>query len=166
MNAMRFADSYELNIDNVSEAILSQVCEKENVDFCSEETNLRIHNFEERIENIMALDESLKTSLVNDLQLTICFSTADAFENVLRIGLSLLKALITAELPEIRVVHCEPIKIERRCTPVQEPSELDPTLMDYMKKVLPYLKEEQKLRLQGRMEAMFEMNRNEPFDLF
>ncbi|MCM1474226.1 MAG: hypothetical protein NC040_09210 [Muribaculaceae bacterium] len=116
--------------------------------------------------NIMALDVSFKKEFVTDLNVTIDYVSVNSFENGLKIGLSLLKNLLTAEMPEIHIVHHIPSETEKRYTPVQQESEFNPVFIEYTKKILPYLTYEQKLQLQGRMEFLLDKNIKEYLDLF
>lgn len=166
MTEREFADSYEFDMKKIYEMLFFHMRENENFEYFCKEDDERINALTKRLDNIMALDEEFKKEFVSDLNNTMCYASSNSFENGLKIGLSLLKSLLTAEMPEIHVIHHLPHKTERRYIPAQQPSELDPTFIDYIKKVLPYLKDDQKMRLQGRMEAMIEKNIKEHLDIF
>ena len=79
-------------------------------------------------------EEEFKRQFDDDLHNTVAYVSSNSFSNGLRIGLSLLKSLLTAEIPEIHGVHHMPNKTERRCKPIQNPSEIDEVFIAYTKK--------------------------------
>ncbi|MDE6789390.1 MAG: hypothetical protein K2J47_08750 [Ruminococcus sp.] len=142
MKEITNADSFEMNMDSIFDAVIMQIYERENVDYCSDETKLKIQGFVDRTSNLMMLDEKSKISIVNELDLIINISNSEAFENGLKIGLSVLKNLLTAEMPVIHTVNSEMPKLERRCKPADETFDVDERLIDYMKNTFPYLEKE------------------------
>lgn len=166
MPERKFADSYEMNIKEIHNAITQYLFDLEYFDLFNSEDEEREQALENRINNIMGLDERFKSSFNNDMQIAMNLASCNGFENGLRIGLSLLKNLLTAEPPEIHIFKHEPDRTERRCKPVHQPSDVDPVFIDYIKKVCPYLKDEQKFILQGRAEYLFEKNIKEYLDIF
>lgn len=158
MKEITNADSFEMNMNSIFDAVLMQIYEREDVDYCSEETNLRIQGFVDRTSNLMMLDAKSKISIANELDFIINLSNSEAFENGLKIGLSVLKNLLTAEMPVIHTVNSEMPKLERRCKYAGEMPDIDERLIDYMKNTFPYLEKEQKFELQGRMEALVHFN--------
>ncbi len=166
MPERRFANSYEIDIKKLCSYIIFQMLQREKYDFFNSEDEERVQALEERINNIMALDEKFKNEFIDDMQLTMCSAAQNAFENGLQIGLSLLHHLLTAALPEIHTVRHEPSRTERRCRPVHQQSDVNQTFIDYIKKVMPYLKDEQIYTLQGRTEYFLEKNIKEYLDIF
>ncbi|MDE5556764.1 MAG: hypothetical protein K2J32_03570 [Ruminococcus sp.] len=166
MYERKYADSYDMNLEKLNDIIQSHILFKENVSYSTEEDNKRIDALYDRINNIMALDEEFKRKFCDDLQNTMFYVSESSFSNGLRIGLSLLKQLLTAEMPEIHVVHHITNKTERRCKPVQKPSEIDEVFIDYTKKILPYLTDSQKMILQSGIEAMVEENSEKLHSIF
>lgn len=145
MKEITNADSFEMNMNSIFDAVLMQIYEREDVNYRSEETNLRIQGFVDRTSNLMMLDEKSKISIVNELDFIINDSNSEAFENGLKIGLSVLKNLLTAEMPVIRTVNSEMPKLERRCKYSGEMPDIDERLIDYMKNTFPYLEKELKI---------------------
>ena len=166
MKEITNADSFEMNMNNIFNAVVAQLCNEQNVDFNSEATNLSIQGYIDTVENVAGLDEELKFVLLNSLYELTNDIAYDAFANGLRIGLSVLKNLLTAEIPVIRTVDYEIPKLKRRCKPVDETYDVDEMLTDYLKKTLPYLEREQKFELQGRIEAIVHKNTMEKYGLF
>lgn len=166
MPERKFADSYEMNINKMHDAIMFWFCNRENVETFNKEDDERMNELEDRINNIMGLDEKFKINFTGDMQRTIVDASFNGFENGLRIGLSLLKNLLTAEIPEIHTVRHEPSRTERRCKPVHQQSDINHTFIEYIKKVMPYLKDEQIYTLQGRTEYFLEKNIKEYLDIF
>lgn len=162
----KYADAYEFNIEKIYEMLTSHIINNENFDYFCKEDEKRINALSERLNNIMALDVAFKKEFISDLSTTMDYVSINSFNNGLRIGLSLLKSLLTAEIPEIHIVHHVPNKTEKQYTSVQQQSDLDPTFIDYVKKILPYLTHEQKLQLQGRIEYLLDKNIKEHLNLF
>lgn len=162
----KYADSYDINLEKLNDVIQNHILLKENVSYSTEEDDERIDALYDRINNIMALDEEFKRKFCDDLQNAMAYVSDSSFSNGLRIGLSLLKQLLTAEMPEIHVVHHMPNKTERRCKPVQNPSEIDAVFIAYTKKILPYLTDSQKMELQSGIEAMIEENSEKHHSIF
>lgn len=158
-----FADSYEFNMKKIYEMLFFHIREHENFEYFCKEDEERINVLTERLNNIMALDEEFKNKFVNDLNNTMCYASSNSFENGLRVGLSLLKSLLTAEMPEIHVVHHETPKTD---IPVQPSSDLDSVLVDYLKNVIPYLKREQKILVYSDIKAAFLESAEETLQLF
>lgn len=162
----KYADSYDMNLEKLHNLLHSHILLKENIDYSTEEDDERLDALSDRINNVMALDEEFKRQFTDDLHNTVAYVSSSSFSNGLRIGLSLLKSLLTAEMPEIHVVHHMPNKTERRCKPVQNPSEIDAVFIAYTKKILPYLTDSQKMELQSGIEAMIEENSEKRHSIF
>ena len=103
--------------------------------------------------------------LIDNLYNTIYMSVNDAFENGLRIGLSVLKNLFTAEIPVIKTVSTEIPILDRRCKSVDETNDLATVITEYMTKVIPMLEDNQKIELQGRVEAILHKNIADKYNL-
>ncbi|MDE5937200.1 MAG: hypothetical protein K2G83_07325 [Ruminococcus sp.] len=165
MKEITNADSFKMNMNSIFDAVLMQIYEREDVDYCSEETNLRIQGFVDYTSNLMMLDAKSKISIINELDFIINTSNSEAFESGLKIGLSVLKNLLTTEMPVIHTVNSEMPKFERRCKSADGISDIDERLINYMKKTFPYLEKEQKFELQGRMEALVHFNTMKQYGL-
>lgn len=103
----KYADAYEFNIEKIYEMLSSHIVNKEDFEYFCKEDVERMNVLTERINNIMALDEEFKKKFVSELNNTMCYVSSNSFDNGLRIGLSLLKNLLTAEPPEINAIHKE-----------------------------------------------------------
>ena len=101
----KYADAYEFNIEKIYEMLTSHIINNENFDYFCKEDEKRINALSERLNNIMALDVAFKKEFISDLSTTMDYVSINSFNNGLRIGLSLLKSLLTAEIPEIHIVH-------------------------------------------------------------
>lgn len=170
MSERKFADSFEINIEKLINLIMFQMEERamnteENAfyEYYNAEDEKRISFLEERIKNVVGLDEEFKRWFANNLTITAGNISVNAFKNGLKIGLSLLRSLLTAETPEIHVVHHEPLKTN---IPVQPSSDLDAVLVDYLKSVIPYLKSEQKISVYSDIKSAFLKSAEESLKLF
>ena len=169
MPERKYADSFEINIEKLMDLVMFQMEEKAMTEedafyeYYNAEDEKRISFLEERIKNVVGLDEEFKRWFNSDLAITAGNISVHAFENGLRIGLSLLKSLLTAETPEIHVVHHEPLKTS---IPVQPSSDLDTVLVDCLKNVIPYLKNEQKKSLYNDIKSAFITSAEEILNLF
>ena len=166
MPEIKFADSFEINIEKIVDFINFHMnCgyaynEKSEIyEFYNEADERQISFLEERINNVVTLDEEFKKGFAI---MAGCISN-HAFENGLRIGLSLLRSLLTAEIPEIHVVHHETPKTD---IPVQPSSDLDSVLVDYLQSVIPYLKSEQKISVYSDIKSAFLKSTEETLKLF
>ena len=169
MYERKFADSFEINIEKIMDLIIFNMDNgdmhygKNTIfEFHNEEDEKQMSFLEERINNVIALDDEFKRCFTNDLEIMAGCISNHAFENGLRIGLSLLKSLLTAETPEIHVVHHEP----KQNIPVQPSSDLDAVLVDCLKNVIPYLKNEQKKSLYSDIKSAFMKSAEEILKLF
>lgn len=114
MIEIKFADSFEINIEELIDLIISQMNngyayngKSECFIFHNEDDERQLSFLEKRINNVVTLDKKFKRCFVNDLELMINDISEHTFENGLRIGLSFLKNLLTAEMPEINMIHKE-----------------------------------------------------------
>lgn len=158
MPERKFANSYEMDINKMYDAIMYWFCTHENVETFNKEDDERMNALEERINNIMGLDEKFKLSFIGDMQRTIVDASFNGFENGFKIGLSLLHNLLTAELPEIHIVRHEPDRTERRCPPVCQDTNTKQIFIDYVNKYCMFLSKEQICSIQGRMEQLITDN--------
>ncbi len=127
------------------------------------EDDERMNELEDRINNIMGLDEHFKSSFNNDMQIAMNLASCNGFENGLRIGLSLLKNLLTAELPEIHIFKHEPDRTERRCPPVCQESDTEQVFIDYVNKCCMFLSEEHMCRIEQMITDNFKRLVNDLF---
>jgi len=158
------ADKIEISMETIFNALISQF-EKNGISYISEKVELEIQLFSSCVESLVRFDDELKMRLIDNLSGIIYDSSNDAFENGLRIGLSLLKNLFTAEIPVIKTVSAEMPILERRCKSVDETNDLDTVITEYMTKVIPMLEDNQKIELQGRIEAILHKNIIDKYNL-
>lgn len=158
------ADKIEVSMETIFNALISQF-EKNGISYISEKVELEIQLFSSCVESLVRFDDELKMRLIDNLSGIIYDSSNDAFENGLRIGLSLLKNLFTAEIPVIKTVSAEMPILERRCKSVDETNDLDTVITEYMTKVIPMLEDNQKIELQGRIEAILHKNIIDKYNL-
>ena len=170
MTERKFADSFKIDIEKLVNLIMfhmdngAMYTEKDEIfEYYNAKDEKRISFLEERINNVVDLDEEFKKWFANDLEIMAGRISDHAFENGLRIGLSLLKSLLTAEMPEIHVVHHETPKAD---IPVQPSSDLDAVLVDYLQSVIPYLKSEQKILIYSDIKSAFLESAEETLKLF
>ena len=55
---------YEMNIKQIHDSIMNFIFDRENIDVFNKEDDERLNALEERINNIMALDERFKNSFI------------------------------------------------------------------------------------------------------
>lgn len=149
---------YEMNIEKIHNSIMHQVLAIDNCNVFDPEDEQREQDLENRINNIMALDEDFKRNFTNDLQIAIDTAAYNAFDNGLKIGLSLLQNLLAAEPPELHVTKHETDRTERRYPPICQSSNAKQSFIDYVNKYCMFLSDEQMYRIQGRIETMFTDN--------
>lgn len=137
---------------------MHQLLSLEYFELFNSEDDERMNELEDRINNIMGLDERFKSNFNNDMQIAMNLASCNWFENGLRIELSLLKNLFTAEPLEIHIFKHEPDRTERRCPPVCQESDTEQVFIDYVNKYCMFLSEEQMCRIQGRIEQMITDN--------
>lgn len=158
------ADKFETNMETIFNALILQF-DKKGISYVSEKVELEIQLFSSCIESLVRIDDELKMCLIDNLSNVIYRSANDAFENGLKIGLSLLKNLFTAEIPVIKTVSAEMPVLERRCKSVDETNDLDTVITEYMTKIIPMLEDNQKIELQERAEAILHRNIADNYNL-
>ena len=158
------ADKMEVSMETIFNALILQF-EKNGISYVSEKVELEIQLFSNCVESLVRFDDELKMRLIDNLYNTIYMSVNDAFENGLRIGLSVLKNLFTSKIPVIKTVSAEIPILDRRCKSVDETNDLDTVITEYMTKVIPMLEDNQKIELQGRVEAILHKNIADKYNL-
>lgn len=107
MYERKFADAYDMNIKKIHNMLLSYIGDKEEVEFYCKEDAERIKALNLYVQNFQGINVDLKIEFIDNLNNTIYYATLNSFDNGLKIGLNLLKNLLTAEPPEINVIHKE-----------------------------------------------------------
>lgn len=158
------ADKFEVSMETILNALILQFG-KNGISYVSEKVELEMQLLSSCIESLVRFDDELKMRLIDNLSNIIYDSTNDAFENGLRIGLSVLKNLFTAEIPVIKTVSAEISVLERRCKSVDETNDLNTVITEYITKVIPMLEDSQKIELQGRVEAILHKNITDKYNL-
>lgn len=149
---------YEMNIEKINNSIMHQIIEADGYNLFDSEDEQREQDLENRINNIMALNEDSKIKFINDLQVAMNMAAYNAFDTGLKIGLSLLQNLLTAEPPELHIFKHEPDRTERRCPPICQPTDVKQSFVDYVNKYYMFLSKDQMYTIQGRMETMLTDN--------
>lgn len=106
MYERKFADAYDMNMKKICNMILYHISDNEEICCFCKEDDERADELTARLNNT-ALDANFKREFANGLNDAINYASWNSFENGLNIGLSLLKNLLTAEPPEINVIHKE-----------------------------------------------------------
>ncbi|MDE6020170.1 MAG: hypothetical protein K2H01_04110 [Ruminococcus sp.] len=135
------------------------------VSFVTEEDSARMDEIRSRIDNCMAMDEKFKIQLQNDVDITLLVACSNAFDVGFNLGVSILKCLLSTEVPTIHVLH-RPAERFERTIPMEEKTSVDDKLTACMTAALPYMSERQKIKLQGRLEYLVEDNKNDFDNLF
>ncbi|MGN0593169.1 MAG: hypothetical protein ACI4JQ_07980, partial [Ruminococcus sp.] len=81
------------------------------------------------------------------------------------LGVSILKCLLNAEMPTIHVLRRPAERLER-AMPAETKTSVDDELTACMAAVLPYMTENQKIKLQGKLEYWAESNKQKFDRLF
>ncbi|MDE6780368.1 MAG: hypothetical protein K2J40_02775 [Ruminococcus sp.] len=106
MYERKFADSYDMNMKKIHNMIRWYIADAEETNFYCKEDEARIDELKKRLDSIL-IDHDFKMEFIDDLQDSLYYVSLNSFDNGLEVGLSLLKNLLTAEPPEINVIHKE-----------------------------------------------------------
>lgn len=108
----------DMNMEKVIDAVNTYILEKENCDYYSDKTNRQIESLIERLDALTCIDQQFNIQFSNNIYDTVNEAAYEAFDNGLRIGLSLLRSLISAETPDIHILHENPPKRKSRYAPI------------------------------------------------
>lgn len=97
-------DEIELTIDNTYEMITHYMIAESNTELWNAEADHLYDRLRESIMNDIYMEERFKNYLDQALADVVCEATHSAFQKGLKMGLSLLRNLITAEVPKIETV--------------------------------------------------------------
>lgn len=151
-----------IDIENLVDIIGVSLVDK-GYDIYSDETVERLNALEERVKKSPYFSKRFKVQLINELAATVDCVSLESFENGLRVGLGMLKSLLTAENPEIHIVTENPESRPERYTPEYPPS---PEFTEYMAWADRYLSDIEKGRIISEAEAFIEDNREKTYSLF
>lgn len=163
MNTFNITNQFEeinLTADNIYNSVINSIMDDCNISLWDEETNVLMENTEKLIDdNIYMCDEyadKLKTRITD----IAVYASDSAFEKGFKMGLSLLKNLITAEPPTIETAPA----FERREKPKSNVSgfipfaEKDKQLLKLLNNAVLCLNENQKIRLNEMVLSMMYKN--------
>ena len=157
------SDVIDMRMDDIFTMVTKYIYEETNCDYYSDDTVRRMNSIESRIDQNGYLDQEFKIQFSNDFNTTVNFAAADAFENGLRVGLSLLKCLLGADVPKIIVEQAEPEKRPARFTPIYRDSE---DFTDYMKWASIRLTDEEKGQIESKVQYFIIKHRESNSRLF
>lgn len=96
-------DDIDLTISNIYNSIIHSIIDDSNIELWSEETDNLYESFKSLLESDIYMNDSFKNHL-NMIVLDIMSDVSDsAFEKGFKMGLSLLRNILTAEIPTIQV---------------------------------------------------------------
>ena len=159
-------NTVDMNMEKIMAAVNTHLLESENCDYYSDETSRRIDSLIERLDSLTCIDREFNVQFTNNFYDTVNEAAYEAFDNGLRIGLSLLRSLLTAETPEIHILHNNPPKRKPRIAPLSGTINSNHAFMEYMSDAVTKLTEYEKGQIQSRTEYMIENHREENDKLF
>ena len=112
MEKGKYCDAYDINMKKIINMILYHITCEENFCYFCKEDDERIDALIARLDILESIDNNLRVNLSDDLVCTISCISSNSFENGLKIGLILLKNLLTAEPPEFHMTHKETLSKE------------------------------------------------------
>ncbi len=160
-----------MTLDEIQNAIHLQLFSgyannsKLHLDYVTDEDYTRLCELRDRIDHLTDLDEKFKYQFCSDLDTTVLTACGNAYDIGFRIGVSILKCLLNAEIPVLQITHRPAERLERE-KPVYECSSFDNKLLTYLKNAMPHLTDVQKARLQERTTYFVEENTTERDGLF
>ena len=132
-------------------------------DIYSDKSVERPNALRERIEKDPCFSKRFKAQLINELTIAVDSASLESFENGLRVGLGMLKNLLTAENPEIHIAAQNFESRPKRYTPEYPPN---PEFTEYMAWAGRHLSDIEKGRIISEAEAFIENNREKTYSLF
>lgn len=149
-------EEINLTADKIYKSVSASIINDSNISLFDEETDALMQNTEKFIDDNIYISDEYATKLKNRLLDIAVFASDTAFEKGLKMGLSLLKNLITAEPPTIKTAppfekHLMPESNVTAFVPIDEK---DKQLMKLLNKSVLCLSEEDKARLTERVLCM------------
>ena len=151
-----------IDIENLVALIKESLLDK-GYDIYSDESIERLNVLGERIEKSPCFSNRFKAQLINELTIAVDCASLESFENGLRVGLGILKNLLTADPPEIHIVSQNSESRPERYTPEYPPN---PEFTEYMAWTDRHLSDIEKGRIISEAEALIENNREKTYSLF
>ena len=151
-----------IDIENLVVLIKDSLLNK-GYDIYSDESVERLNILEERIKKDPCFSKRFKAQLINELTIAVDSASLESFENGLRVGLGILKNLLTAENPEIHIAAKNSESRPERYTPEYPPN---PEFTEYMAWADRHLSDIEKGRIISEAEAFIENNREKTYGLF
>ena len=153
-------------MEKIITAVTDHLLNNENCDYYSDKTDRRIESLIERLDSLPCIDRQFNIQFSNNIYDTVNDAAYEAFDNGLRVGLSLLRALLSAETPEIHILHENSPKRKPRYAPITAAVNSNHAFMEYMSDAVTKLTEYEKGQIQSRTEYMIENHREENNKLF
>lgn len=151
-----------IDIENLVALILKSLLNK-GYDIYSDKSVERLNALGERVEKNPCFSNRFKAQLIDELTIAVDSASLESFENGLRVGLGILKNLLTAENPEIHIVTKNSESRPERYTPEYSPN---PEFTEYMAWADRHLSDVEKGRIISEAEAFIENNREKTYSLF
>ena len=101
----KYADAYEFDMEKVYEMLFFHMRENEKYEYSCREDDERLNSLTERLNSLTAVDKNFKIKFINDMNDALNYVSSNSFENGLKVGVSLLKSLLTAEIPDIHITQ-------------------------------------------------------------
>lgn len=164
-------EDIKMTVDEIREAMRLQLFDGSanntelDLDYITDEDYTRMEEVRDRLDRCTAMDEDFKIQLQNDMDMTILAACSNAYDVGFNLGVSILKCLLNAEMPTIHVLHRPAERLER-AMPAEEKTSVDDKLTACMAATLPYMTEDQKIKLQGKLEYWAESNKQKFDRLF
>lgn len=153
-----------MNIDTENlVALIKNSLLNKGYDIYSDESVERLNALEERVEKSPCFSNRFKAQLIDELTIAVDSASLESFENGLRVGLGILKNLLTTENPEIHIVTKNSESRPERYTPEYSPN---PEFTEYMAWADRHLSDIEKGRIISEAEAFIENNREKTYSLF
>lgn len=159
-------NTVDMNMEKIMTAVTDHLLNNEHCDYYSDKTNRRIESLMERLDSLTCVDQQFNIQFSNNIYDTVNEAAYEAFDNGLHVGLSLLRSLISAETPDIHILHENPPKRKPRYAPITAAVNSNQEFMEYMSKAVLRLTEYEKGQIQSRTEYMLEKHREENNRLF
>ena len=159
-------NTVDMNMEEIITAVTDHLLNNENCDYYSDKTDRRIESLIERLDSLTCIDRQFNIQFSNNIYDTVNEAAYEAFDNGLRVGLSLIKSLVLAAPPEIHILHENPPKRKPRFAPVMSAMNSSQQFIDYMNEASVRLTDYEKGQIQSRTEFLLENHREDNDKLF
>ena len=147
-------EDINFTIDSIYKAVICSLDEQCNIDLWNEETSKSMERLEKLIDINPYISHEIKVKMDNLIIDIAAEASSSAFEKGLKMGLSLLKNIINAELPIIHYAVNVPKKKkpEPNVMEVIPMEQKDKQLIKYINNCIPLMSEMDKGRLIGHIQ--------------